>query len=283
MATDVVLLGTGTPRTVPGSSGPATAVIVDGVPYVFDCGPGAGIQISAGFHRGIEGLAMSGVEHVFITHLHSDHTLGLASLMLTPWMFGRSTPLVVRGPLGTAAMARHVAAAYEADVAKRIHGEPLEPGGHEVVATDIGPGVVHEDDRVSVVAIAVEHGDWVEAVHGPTPALGYRVRSADRTVVISGDTGVFPSMEATYGECDVLVHEVYSSAGLASRPARWRAYHERAHTSGGALGRLATRLQPGILVLTHQLLWNTPEAELVDEVTAVYDGEVRYGRDLDVI
>lgn len=283
MATDVVLLGTGTPRMVPGSSGPSTAVIVDGRPYLFDCGPGVAMQLSTGYHRGIEGLAMSGVERVFITHLHSDHTLGLPSLMLAPWMFGRSAPLEVRGPLGTATMARHVAAAYAADVAKRVHSEPMEPGGHELVAADIGPGAVYEDDLVLVEAFAVEHGDWIEAVHGPTPALGYRLRSADRTIVISGDTGTFAGMEATYGECDVLVHEVYSSGGLAARPGRWRAYHERAHTSAPALGEVARRLQPGTLVLTHQLLWNTPEGDLVDEVASVYDGDVRYGCDLDVI
>ncbi len=281
--TRVVLLGTGTPRTEPGRAGSSTAVIVDDRPYLFDFGPGVGLRLSEGYERGIAGLAMSGVTRAFLTHLHSDHTLGLPALMLTPWMFGRVEPLEVYGPQGTAAMARHVAEAYASDVAKRSFNEPHTDHGHEMIATDIVPGVVYTDDLVEVEAFAVRHGDWVPEIHGPYPAMGYRITTPDRTVVISGDTGPFPEMVDTYAGCDVLVHEVYSTKGLASRPAGWHAYHERSHTSGAHLGRIAAEAKPGVLVLTHQLLWHATERDLIDEVAAVYDGPLVYGRDLDVV
>ncbi|MFQ5555802.1 MAG: MBL fold metallo-hydrolase [Acidimicrobiia bacterium] len=279
----IVLLGTGTPRLDPSSSGPATALVVDGAPYLFDFGPGVAVRLSEAHHRGIAGMAMSGVTRAFLTHLHSDHTMGLPSLMLAPWMFGREEPLHVHGPLGTDRMVRHVAAAYEADVAKRRFSEPHTERGHEIEGHDLMPGAAFRDDRVTIEAFPVSHGDWVPEIHGPHPAFGYRVRiAAGPTIVISGDTGPFAAMEEAYRDCDVLVHEVYASRGLAARPATWQTYHRASHTSGTELGRIATLVQPGLLVVTHQLLWHADESDLLDEIAGVYDGDLAYGRDLDV-
>ena len=237
----MVLLGTGTPRTEPGRSGPATAVIVDGQPHLFDFGPGVGSQIYDGYAPGMAGLGMSRLTRAFLTHMHSDHTIGLPDLLLTPWMCGREQPLEVYGPRGTSAMTSALADAYALDVAKRLHSEPHAVRGPEVNGFDVIPGVVYRDDLVTVDAFAVQHGDWPEAA-GPYPAMGYRVTAADRTVVISGDTGPFDAMVATYDGCDVLVHEVYATSGLASRPPEWQAYHELAHTSATHLGSVAARL-----------------------------------------
>ena len=281
--TRVVLLGTGTPRTEPGRAGTSSAVIVDDRPYGFDFGPGVGLRLSEGHERGIPGLAMSGVTRAFLTHMHSDHTLGLPALMLTPWMFGREEPLEVFGPQGTGAMVDGVVSAYTLDVAKRTFNEPHTGHGHEMVGTDVVPGVVYTDDLVEVEAFEVLHGDWDPDLHGPFPAMGYRITTPDRTVVISGDTGPFPGMAEIYAGCDVLVHEVYSTVGLASRPPEWHAYHDRSHTSGTHLGRVATEAQPGVLVLNHELLWHATEQDLLDEVTASYSGPLVYGRDLTVV
>ena len=283
LRTRVVLLGTGTPRTEVGRAGTSTAVVVDGNPYLFDFGPGVGLRLSEGHEAGVAGLAMSQVTTAFLTHMHSDHTLGLGELMLTPWMFGRKEPLAVYGPQGTTAMTRAIAEAYSLDVAKRSLNEPHTERGHEIVGRDVTPGVVYVDDLVEVEAFAVQHGDWDPTLHGPFPAMGYRITTPDRTVIISGDTGPFAEMVPTYAGCDVLVHEVYSTAGLAKRPAEWRSYHERSHTSGAHVGSVATEANPGVLVLTHQLLWHATEDDLLDEVTAAYDEPFVYGRDLTVI
>jgi ribonuclease BN (tRNA processing enzyme) len=281
--TRVVLLGTGTPRCESGRAGTSTAVVVDDRPYIFDFGPGVGLRLSEGHELGIAGLAMSGVTRAFLTHMHSDHTMGLGALMLTPWMFGREEPLEVYGPQGTTAMTRAVATAYSLDVAKRTFNEPHTERGHEIVGSDVVPGVVYTDDLVEVEAFAVQHGDWDPDLHGPFPAMGYRVTTPDRTVVISGDTGPFPEMASAYSNCDVLVHEAYSTVGLSSRPPEWQSYHARSHTSGTHLGRVASEASPGTLVLNHQLLWHATEEDLINEVAAAYNGLIVYGRDLDVI
>lgn len=165
----------------------------------------------------------------------------------------------------------------------RALNEPHTDRGHEITGRDVVPGAVYTDDLVEIAAFEVQHGEWDTDLHGPFPTLGYRITTPDRTVVISGDTGPFPEMVIRYADSDVLVHEVYSSAGFSSRPAEWQTYHPQSHTSGTHLGRVATEADPGVLVLNHQLLWHATEDDLIGEVTAAYDGPLVYGRDLDVI
>jgi ribonuclease BN (tRNA processing enzyme) len=78
------------------------------------------------------------------------------------------------------------------------------------------------------------------------------------------------------------VHEVYSEAGFAKRPAEWQAYHSKYHTSSRQLGAIASRARPALLVLYHQLIWSSTEAELLKEVQSAYDGKVVSAHDLDV-
>lgn len=282
MTTQVVLLGTGTPRTDPGKSGPSTAISVNGVGYIFDFGPGVGHRISEAHLTGVADLPFSEITKAFLTHHHSDHTIGLPDLFLTSWMFARDATLDVFGPLGTEGMCRAIRSAYALDIAKRTTSEPHTERGHQISGHDVVPGLVYRDERVLVEAFDVPHGEWAP-VHGPHPSMGYRVTTPDAVVVISGDTAAHEGMAAAYDGADIIVHEVFSSTGLSERPMEWQAYHRAAHTSGTDLGRAAAQVQPKHLVLTHQLLWGSTEQELLDEVAAVYAGDVIFGTDLTVI
>src|SRR6266436_4171248 len=104
--TQIVMLGTGTPRPDPVRSGPATAIVVNGTPYLVDFGPGVVRRIAAAYDGGINafGFAAARVRTAFLTHLHADHTAGYPDLILTPWILGRRQPLDVYGPKGLAAM-----------------------------------------------------------------------------------------------------------------------------------------------------------------------------------
>ena len=274
--THVVLLGTGTPNAEPDRAGAALAVVVNGSAYLVDAGPGIVRRASGARDLGVEALAPSRLEIVFLTHLHTDFTLGLPDLIFTPWVLERSAPLTVYGPPGTKAMATHLMAAYGEDVRTRLEGlEPANPTGHRVEVHEIEPGVIFENEDVRVTAFPVRHGAW-------EVALGYRFESADRSVVISGDAAPSESIVEFCSGCDVLVHEVYSQAGFERREPVWQAYHSRFHTSSLELAELAGRAQPGLLVLTHQLLWGSSPEELVAEIESAWPGDVSYGRDLDV-
>ena len=275
--TRVVMLGTGTPNADPDRYGPAVAVVVDDTSYLVDFGVGVVRRAAAAERSGVKALAATNLTRAFATHLHSDHTLGLADLILTPWILERATPLTLYGPRGLRAMTRHLIDAYADDLRIRTRGgEPKHRYDPRVVTVhEITPGLVYRDERVTVTAFAVPHGAWEQA-------FGYHFQTPDRTIVISGDTGPESRIDEQCRHCDVLVHEVYSSAGLAKRPAEWQAYHSRYHTSARELGAIASRGQPALLVLYHQLIWSSTEDELLKEVRSTYDGKVVSAHDLDV-
>jgi ribonuclease BN (tRNA processing enzyme) len=272
----IVLLGTGTPNADPERSGPSVAIVVNDTPYLVDFGPGVVRRASAAFRRGIKGLEVKNLRRAFVTHLHSDHTAGYPDLILTPWTLERTEPLEVYGPKGITAMTAHVLKAYQADISIRLNGgEPSNKTGHNVISREIKPGIVYKDKNITVKAFLVNHGSWGEA-------YGYRFEAPDRTIVISGDCSPTPSVIENCNGCDVLIHEVYSQSGFATRPLEWQKYHSRYHTSSRELAELASKARPGLLVLYHQLFWGTSEEDLLREVRAGFSGKVVSGRDLDV-
>ncbi len=276
--TRVVLLGTGTPGAEPDRAGPATAVVVDDTAYLVDAGPGVVRQASkAAWIKGISPLTVPNLRIAFFTHLHSDHTAGYPDLILTPWVLGRPERLQAYGPTGLRAMTEALLDAYREDIRIRISGpERLSPETAGVDAHEIDEGTIYRDDLVKVEAFAVPHGTWEHA-------FGYKFTSADRVVVISGDTGPFNELAEIAKGADVLVHEAYGTAGFNRRAPTTQRYHGTFHTSATKVGELAAAAGVGMVVLYHQLHLGGDTAEqMVAEVESVFDGRVVYGRDLDV-
>ena len=234
------------------------------------------VLAAAARQAGVSALDMPNLSRLFITHLHSDHTAGYADLILTPWVLEREDPLEVYGPPGIRSMTEHLLAAYAEDIELRIHGsQPQNPTGVEVDAHEIEPGPVYSDANVTVTAFAVRHGSWEHA-------FGYRFDTADRSIVVTGDTIASDAVVEACSGCDVLVHEVYARTGLDRRTPDWQAYHTSFHTSGVELGEIAARARPKLLVLYHQLLWGATEEELLAEIRQSFDGRVAFADDLDV-
>ena len=274
--TQIVFLGTGTPNADPDRSGPSTAIIVGDTPYLFDAGPGV-VRRAAGARRnGVEALRVSNLRIVFMTHLHSDHTLGYPDLIFTPWVLERDVPLQAFGPPGLKAMTEHLLEAYELDIDLRLHGlEPANPAGYTVQVTEIMPGAVYQDSSVQVEAFRVPHGSW-------DYSYGYKVTTNDGTIVLSGDTGPSEDLIRIATGADLLIHEAYATKGWEKHEPVWKRYHASFHTSGAEVGRIAREAGVKTVILTHQLLWSASEQDLVDEVQKVFTGRVLSARDLDV-
>jgi ribonuclease Z len=131
-------------------------------------------------------LAVTNLKTAFVTHLHSDHTVGYPDFIFTPWVIGRAGPLEVYGLKGIQSMTDHILAAWQDDIQIRTQGLERKfaehnDTGYRVNVHEIEPGVVYRDGNITVKAFHVPQGEWPQA-------FGYRFETPDRTIVISGDT-----------------------------------------------------------------------------------------------
>jgi ribonuclease BN (tRNA processing enzyme) len=225
----------------------------------------------------VSALRPASIRVVFTTHLHADHTAGYPDLLITSWVGGRSSPLEVYGPRGIKAMTDAVLAAYHVDVQDRLKARG-EVRVNLVNSHEIVPGIVYKDEKVTVTAFPVKHGDL--------EAYGYRFDTPDRSVVISGDTSPTESVVENCNGCDVLIHEHYSLASFAQADSQWQQYRLRHHTSTQQLADLATRARPRLLILYHRSNpgargASAPEAAVLTEMRKFYKGKWVSGHDLD--
>ena len=278
---EIVFLGTGSPVPNADRQGPSLAIVANGKAYLVDAGSGVVRQANSAFQRGIPALRPPELDIAFLTHLHSDHTLGLPDLIFTPWIAERTKPLRLYGPDGTKEMAAHILEAFREDIQVRTTG--LEGGnatGYKVDAHDIQPGNVYQDGEVSVKAFLVKHGSWKEA-------LGYRFDVRGKSIVVSGDTAPSEAVVEACDGCDALVHEVYAGSGPikpSQDVAQSMKYMGAFHTSAEELGDIAERAKPKMLILTHwMLLGNAKPDDLVRDIRRKYAGPIVIARDLDVI
>ena len=216
-------------------------------------------------------------EHAFLTHIHSDHSAGLADLMLTPWIMGRDKKLNLYGPKGLERMAASTLEAYEDDINYRIYGtQPSNKIGYKFNFHLLTDGLVYKDENISVEAFSVPHGSFNDA-------YGFRFTSQDKVIVFSGDTGPSKTLEKFAAGADILVHEVYSNAGFLKKTKDWQVYHQGHHTSTFEVGEIASRAKPKLLLLSHILFWGSTTDEILKETQSTYSGEIKIAEDLMII
>ncbi len=277
--TKVILLGTGNPNPDPKHLGCSLIILVEETPYIVDFGAGLVRQaasLTPEYGGNLEELEIKNLSTAFLTHMHSDHTIGYADLILTPWVMGRDTPLEVYGPDGIAKMTRHILKAYQDDIKYRLYGlEPANNIGWRVNTYEIEEGVIYEDEKVKVEAFLVKHGTWPNA-------YGFRFTTPDKVIVISGDTAPCENMIKFGHGADILIHEVYYKKAFNRKDDFWKNYHSINHTSTYELADIANEIKPKLLVLYHTLFWGGSEQDIIDEIAEYYQGVVIVGKDLAV-
>ena len=277
--TRVVILGTGTPVPDYQRAGAGVAVIHKGQAYLFDAGNGI-VQraIEANQRLSIKELEPNNIRYLFFTHLHSDHIHDYSTLASSRW-WSREFKLKAWGPKGLKEMTGYMNKMMDVEAKLRTAGTPREAikhlDGYRVEATEIEDGVVFKKDDLTIEAFTVPHG-------GIKPAFGYKITTADKSIVISGDTSYSEKIIEKARDVDILIHEVVSAGALAQLPEFWQGYHNSSHTRTDRLAEVASKARPKLLVLYHILFFDTPERELLEEVRAGYDGKVVLAHDLDV-
>ena len=269
-ALKVTLLGTGNPRPSIDRFGPSILVEAGKETLLFDCGRGATIRLSQA------GVPFSAVTAIFLTHLHSDHVVGVPDLWLTGWIMGRDVPLRVWGPAGTTDMLKHLEEAYSFDVhVRRDVDEQLPAQGVVMTGKDIDEGVVYESDGVKVTAFRVDHG-LVK------PALGYRIDYQGHSVVLSGDTRPSDNLVKFAHGTDLLIHEVldpeaYHDVGNSLSTVQ-RDRVRQHHTTPEEAGRIFTRVAPKMAIYSHIVPPDVPD--VVPHTRKTYSGPLEVGEDL---
>jgi len=270
----VTLLGTGCPPAVMNRFGPSTLVEAGEQKLLFDAGRGARQRLTE------LGVRWQDIQGVFFTHLHSDHVVGFPDLWLTGWLIvpGRSVPLPVWGPPGTAGMMSHLQQAYEYDVRIRIQNDGASPEGVALLVKEISEGVVFDKGGVKVTAFEVDHAPV-------KPAFGYRIDYAGHSVVLSGDTRVSDNLIRHAQGADVLVHEVFVPATLQRAgvpPGRAKNIIDY-HTTPEQAGEVFARVKPKLAVYSHVCLPTATEEDLLPATRKTYGGPLQVGEDLMVI
>ena len=278
--TKLLILGSGTPNPDPERSGSAYAIVTNGQSYLVDFGPGVIRRASAfspSWGGEFESMEIQNLNYAFLTHLHSDHSAGLADLILSPWVLEREEPLYLFGPRGLKRMADKITDAYQIDIDYRINGsQPSNLEGYKTKVTEIAEGIIYEDKYIAVEAFENNHGDFKNS-------FGFVFTTKDKKIVISGDTAYSQKVIDKSKEVDILVHEVYSEKGFKEKTRDWQIYHKAHHTSAPDVGKIASMSKPKKLVLSHILFWGNSKESIVEEVKSNFDGEVIIAEDLMVI
>ncbi len=276
----VTLLGTGSPPPVMERFGPATLVQAGGMTLLFDAGRGVTQRL---WQRRVR---LGQVDAVFLSHLHSDHVVGLPDLFLTGWLtspFGqRPGPLRVLGPAGSRRMTDHLRQAFDWDIQTRIADQSLPAAAAEFETTEFTApeAVVWERDGLRVIAFEVDHGDRIH------PAHGFRVEYAGHAVVISGDTRPSERLARHARGVDLLVHQVAAARPeLLARSPAWADILNH-HTTPEQAGATFTAAAPRLAVYYHLVLLNDAVVgpptleELVRRTRTTYAGPLVVGTDL---
>ena len=270
----ITLLGTGNPRPNMERFGPSILVEAGSTRVLIDAGRGNAQRLFDIGNR----ASLVGIDALFLTHLHSDHVVGLPDLWLTSWVFGRATPLQVIGPPGTAEMSGHLEKAFAWDVQTRGKDEGFPADGARLAARNVQPGVVFEKDGLTVTAFAVDHGGVI------SPAYGYRVDYRGRSAAFSGDTRYFEPIVDHAKGVDVLVHEVISPeveerrAQVVGPRARERVISH--HTAPDQVGTIFSRVKPRLAVYSHIVPSPTTAEDLIGPTRRTYGGPLAVGYDL---
>lgn len=274
----VTLLGTGTPPPLMNRFGPATLVEAGDKMFLFDAGRGATQQmwrLKKPFGK---------LEALILTHLHSDHVVGVPDVWLTGWLRGpygrRDKPFRVIGPKGTENFMKHLQLAYAWDIDTRVVDQKMSREAGAANAEDVEPGLVYDQDGVTIRAFANNHGEMID------PSFGYRIDYDGRSVVISGDTKKVQSVIDAAKGADLLVHSIGAAKQelLDSAPI-WRLILAH-HIQPEEAGEVFTEAGPKLAVFTHVVSLTDGKIppvgpdEIMERTRTTYDGPLVMGQDL---
>jgi ribonuclease BN (tRNA processing enzyme) len=274
----IVLLGIqGGPVIRSYQSSPAASLIVyRNVPYVIDTGYGVTFKLVE------SGVSLPSLQHIFITHHHSDHNLELGPLMYNAWVAGLSQTLHVHAPSGLKSLLDYYWLSNRFDIETRIKDE-----GRPDIRTLVDPHEIEEGEILSNADVTVTA---LRNIHPPvTDSYALKFKLGNKIVVFSGDTAYCPALAELASGADYLIHEVMYKPAIDAlvkrRPnaGKLKASILSHHTAAEDVGRIASQAKVKCLVLNHFVppddLYLTAEV-WKDAVSKTFTGRILVGRHL---
>ncbi|MFQ5937559.1 MAG: MBL fold metallo-hydrolase [Acidiferrobacterales bacterium] len=276
------LLGTGTPTPSLKRMSSGYLVEVGADVLLFDHGPGA-------YHRMMQaGIKATQVTHVFFTHLHYDHCLDYARLVLTRWDQGAGEipELKVYGPPFTRQMSDLLIGedgAFGPDLEARTR-HPLSVVIYQARGgtpprrrpapeiRELKSGEVVEGSGWRVMTSSVRH------VQPYLHCYGYRLDAKAGSFVYSGDSGPCKAMEKLAKDCDVLVHMCHYLSGTELSPEF--AAGCMGHRELAELGAQANVRNLVVSHVTEQLDVPGVRERLIRDMSEIFKGNLFFGEDL---
>ena len=211
---EVMVCGSSSPLPDPTRAQACIMVRAGNQMFLIDSGSGSNTVLQA------NGAPYQLMRGLLLTHFHSDHISGIGDMNLASWVAGRPEPMLVMGPEGVERVVAGYNMAFELDRGYRTlhHGEALMPAALGVIAArTIEPGVIHNEDGLTITAFEVDHSPI-------KPAFGYRFDYRGRSVVVSGDTIVSVGLEKAATDVDLLLtdalsHKIINSLAKAAAAA----------------------------------------------------------------
>jgi ribonuclease BN (tRNA processing enzyme) len=275
--TRIVFLGTkGGPRVGLGPSNPANLVVVNGTPFVIDCGMGVSHQLVAA------GIPLESIKYIFISHHHSDHNLEYGNLAYNAWAAGLSTPIHSFGPKGLEAMTRTYWELNKFDIETRIEDEGRPDLRQLLIPKDITEdGVVLQTADVKVTAFRTPHPPI-------TDNFAYKFETPDGVIVFSSDTNYNPKLAEFAKGADVLVHEalyvpwVDRLVARVKNGATLKKHLLASHTAAEDVGRIADAANVKVLVMSHLVPGDldVTDEQWLGEAKKTFKGRIIVARDL---
>jgi len=272
----LILLGTkGGPALRQGGALPTSSYLeLGGARVVVDCGLGVTRALVEA------GVDLRTLDHIFITHLHSDHVLELGPLLHTAWTTGLAQPIAVHGPPGILAYWQGFLASMAYDNAIRVADEGRVPLEQLITVAEYTEGPVL-DGPLTASALRVHHPPVTEC-------YALKLTDSARTVTFSAATAHFPPLAEFARGSDILVHEAMLPAGVETIVQktglgdRLRAHLHASHSTAAEAAAIARDAGVGHLVLHHLIPADDPAFSTNDwlaETARIWNGRVTVGHD----